>query len=98
MQAQPGPSLLEQLPISTVCMLADASAVDIPALKRLPTSQSIQVYLGHTAGTRIFPAELQAKQLAFCKQAAEQVPVYQLTFPHCREALPILKELLENIC
>lgn len=98
MQAQPGPDLPEQLSISQVCVLSEAGTEDLPALQRLSTTQTVQVYLGHTAGTRLFDPDLLSEHLAFCSRAADQVPVYRLTYPHRREALPIIQELLEKIC
>ena len=96
--AQPGVALPDQLPISKVCMLSNAGENEMPALERLPASQAIQAYLGHTAGTRLFAPDLLGKHLAFCSQAAERVPVYRLTYPHRWDALPIVKGLLENLC
>ena len=98
MDAQPGVGLPEQLPISRVCVLADASLDEMPALQRLPASQAIQVILGHTAGTRMFPPDLLGRHLAFCGRAIEQVPVYRLNYPRRREALPMLEKLLEGLC
>ncbi len=96
-EAQPGPRLPEQLSISKVCVLTDAGVDEIPALERLPASQAIQVFLGHTAGTRLFAPDLLGKHLAFCSRAAERVPVYRLIYPHRRETLPFVKGLLENL-
>ncbi len=96
--AQPGPGLPEQLSISKVCVLSGAGEDEMPALERLPASQAIQAFLGHTAGTRLFTPELLGKHLAFCSQAAERAPVYRLTYPHRWDALPIVKDLLEKTC
>jgi hypothetical protein len=96
--AQPGLGLPEQLSISKVCVLSNADVDQMPALERLPASQAVQAYLGHTAGTRLFTPDLLGKHLAFCSQAAGRVPVYRLTYPHRWEALPIVKDLLEKIC
>jgi hypothetical protein len=97
-QAQPGPGLPEHLTISQVCVLSDAGADERPALQRLSASQAVQVYLGHTAGTRLFTPDLLSEHLTYCSRAAEQVPVYRLSYPHCWENLPIVRELLESIC
>lgn len=96
--AQPSQGLPEQLPINKVCILTDAALDDIPELQPLAASEGIQVFLGHTAGTRLFTPDLLTKHLAFCSQAAEQVPVFRLTYPHRGEALGDVKELLEKIC
>jgi hypothetical protein len=98
MQAQPGPGLPEQLSISKVFVLKDARLYDMPALQRIPSTQAIQMYLGHTAGTRLFDPNTLAKHLAFCSLAAENVPLYRLTYPHRWEGLRIIKELLEGLC
>jgi len=98
MQAQPGPGLPEQLAIGKVCVLSDAGADDLPALQRCPNSKAVQVYLGHTAGSRLFDPDLLARHLAFCSRATEKVPVYNLAYPHRLDALPMLKGLLENLC
>jgi hypothetical protein len=96
--AQPGVGLPDQLPINKVCVLSDAGEDEMPALERLPASQAIQAFLGHTAGTRLFTPELLGKHLAFCSQAAERVPVYRLIYPHRWDVLPIVKDLLEKTC
>jgi hypothetical protein len=98
MQAQPGPGLPEQLPIGKVCVLSDAGVDEMPGLELLPASQAVQVWLGHTAGTRLFNPDLLSKHLVFCSRAAEQVPVRRLMYPHQWKALPQIKKLLENIC
>jgi len=97
-QAQPGPGLPEQLPISKVCILTDADKDARSELHRLPVGKAVQVFLGHTAGTRMFPAELLHKHLDFCAMAGGRVPVYRLIYPHRWEALPAVKALLESFC
>jgi hypothetical protein len=79
-------------------VLSDAGENEMPALERLPASQAVQAFLGHTAATRLFTPELLGRHLVFCSQAAERVPVYRLTYPHRWDALPIIKDLLENLC
>jgi hypothetical protein len=96
-ESQPGLGLPEQLSISKVCVLSDAEVDELPALERLPASQAVQAFLGHTAGTRLFAPDLLSKHLAFCSQAAGRVPVYRLVYPHRREILPIAKGMLENL-
>jgi hypothetical protein len=96
--AQPGPGLPEQLPISKVCVLSDVGVEKMPALERLPAIQAVQAYLGHTAGTRLFNSDLLAQHLAFCSWAAERVPAYRLIYPHRWETLQEVKDLLEKTC
>lgn len=97
-EAQPGPGLPEHLMISKVCILTNTDDNEEPGLQILPSREAVQVFLGHTAGTRLFPPELLAQHLDFCAQAATRVPVYRLNYPHRRDMLPRMKELLETIC
>ena len=97
-QAQPGPGLPEQLSVSMVCVLKEVGMNEMPGLELLTVNQAVKEWLGHTAGTRMFSPDLLRKHLVFCSQAVEQGPIYRLTYPHCRETLPIVKELLESIC
>jgi hypothetical protein len=96
--SQPGPHLPEQLPLGIICFLSPTYKDAIPALQLLPVSEAVKVLLAHTAGTRLFAPEMLTKHLEFCARSAEQVPVYQLTYPHHRWALPIIKKMLENLC
>lgn len=96
--AQPGPSLPERLPLTKMCALTPAGKDTMPELQLLPPGLAIQVLLRHTAGTRMFAPEMLGRHLSFCSLVAGQVPVYQLSYPHRKDALPIIKELLENLC
>jgi hypothetical protein len=98
LDAQPGPGLPEQLRISKVCILTNPDESEEPGWQLLPSREAVQAFLGHTAGTRLFPPELLAQHLDFCAQAATRVPVYRLNYPHRRDMLPRMKELLETIC
>ncbi len=97
-QAQPGVDLPEQILINRVCVLKEADDDSEPGLQLLPVDQSVQVFLKRIAGSRLFAPELLAKHLDFCAQACTRVPEYRLTYPHRREALDRLKELLEKLC
>jgi hypothetical protein len=94
---QPGIGLPEKLPLKTVCVLDSAKVDELPKLQKMTAMQTVQALLGHIAGTRMFSAELLAKHLQFSTQAAAQITTYKLTYPHRREALPLVKELLEKI-
>jgi len=96
-QAQPGSDLPEQLPICTVCVLRDTGKDEMPGLELLPANRAVQVWLGHTAGTRMFPSDLLAMHLDFCAEAAGRMPVYRLTYPHRWDALPNVRKLLEKL-
>lgn len=98
MKAQPGLSLPEYLPLDNICILTPAARDATPELYLLPPRLAVQALLGHTAGTRMFTPQMLGKHLSFCSQVATQVPVYQLSYPHRKEALPQIKELLESIC
>jgi hypothetical protein len=96
--AQPGIGLPEHLPLTKVCVLTSAGQEARPELQLLSPGLAMQILLRHTAGTRMFSTEMLGKHLSFCSQAASQVPVYQLTYPHRRDILPGIKDLLEKLC
>lgn len=98
LQEQPGPGLPEQLRLDRICVLSQPDKDQMPELQSLPPGQAVQMILRHTAGTRLYDPDLLAKHLSFCAQAAGKVPVYRLVYPHRREALPIINELLESLC
>ena len=95
LNVQPGASLAEQLPLSRICVLAQA---DVPEISRLPSGEALRALLRHTAGTRLFDPPVLAKHMAFCAWAAAQVPGFSLAYPRRWESLPKVKELLENPC
>jgi hypothetical protein len=96
-EAQPGVFLPEQLPVSKVCVLTDSMGSENPGLQPLAAGQSVQAYLGNTAGARLFSPELLAMHLAFCTQAAGLVPVTILPYAHEWDALPLARQLLERL-
>ncbi len=96
--AQPGVNFPESLPLKTICILEHAEADQAPELQKISTAQTVQVLLGHIAGTRMFGADLLTKHLAFSTQAAAQVTAYQLKYPQRKDALPLVKGILENLC
>lgn len=93
---QPSVGMSENLPLKFICVLAHTEPDQIPELQRISTAQAVQALVGHVAGTRMFNASLLAKHLNFSVQVAKQIPVYQLKYPHRREALPLVMELLEK--
>jgi hypothetical protein len=97
MDSQPGATLPEAIPAGWICLLAPADASS-PALKRITPSRAAQFLLRHTAGTRLLEPALLAQHLDFCARAAQQVPAYELTYPHRRDALPRVQALLEQVC
>jgi hypothetical protein len=98
MDAQPGVDLPEHLPLKYLCVLEHAKLESMPDMKKMTPAQTVQAFLSHIAGARMFNAELLAKHLCFSAQAAAQVTAFKLTYPRRREALPGIKELLENLC
>lgn len=97
-QAQPWLKLPEQLPVHTICLLSPADPGGAPALVRLSASDAAKVLLSHSAGTRLLGKELLRDHLAFGTHAARQTACYRLSYPHRREALPQVRELLEELC
>jgi hypothetical protein len=97
-QQQPGPGLPESLPVSRICMLADADAGEKPVLQSIPSNQAAQMLLSHTAGARLFDSESLTNHLTFCAQAAKEVPMCRLLYPHRKAALPAIKKTLESSC
>jgi len=97
MDAQPGRHLSESLTLGSVCTLAQAGPDSQSGLQLLPPNQAVQALIRSTAGTRLFDLDLLSTHLAFCARAAGQVPVYQLTYPHRRDTLPAIMELLESL-
>jgi len=95
---QPGLNFPEQLPLDKVCLLEKADASVAPKLEQLPPSKAVRVLLAHTAGSRLFSPDLLAGHLEFCARASERIPVYRLIYPHRKDVLPEVKELLESIC
>lgn len=96
--AQPGFIWPEQVPISVICLLHPVDASDQPKVQSLSGLKAMQSLLSHTAGTRLLDDKLLEKHLEFCAQAVEHVSVYQLSYPHSKDALPQVKDLLENLC
>lgn len=95
-EEQPGIRLPEKLPLKTICVLESVKANAKPELRKMNAAQAVQAFLRHIAGTRMFNTELLAKHLQFSTQAAAQVTAYSLKYPHRREALPMIKEILEQ--
>ncbi|MBN2117202.1 MAG: hypothetical protein JW730_11555 [Anaerolineales bacterium] len=95
--AQPGAGLPEHLPLHKLCVLMPARTDAMPQLHLLTNVSAAQSLLRHTAGTRLFTPELLGKHLSFCSLAAGQIPVYRLDYPHRKEMLPRVKELLEGL-
>ncbi|HEX2997805.1 MAG TPA: hypothetical protein VHP14_23480 [Anaerolineales bacterium] len=98
MNTQPGAGLPERLPLDKVCVMKLVTQDAAPELELLPPSLAVQMLLRHTAGTRMFTPEMLGQHLSFCSQAASRIPVYQLSYPHRKGALPQVQELLEKIC
>ena len=96
--SQPGTRLPEWIPIRGFFLLQTSPAGDSPGTQRLPLGQAVQTLIAHTAGARLFDPRLLADHLAFSSRTAQLAPVYTLSFPRRKNALPTVKELLENLC
>ncbi len=96
--AQPGVSLPEQLPIHAICILQTVDKNAAPHLNFIQPSLAVRDILAHTAGTRMFTPELLAAHLNVCAKIVKLLPVYHLSYPHRKEILPEVKDVLENIC
>jgi hypothetical protein len=96
--AQPGIGLPEQLLLKYVCVLEHVEPDQMPELQKITTVQGVQSLLSHIAGTRMFDAALLANHLEFCAQVARQIPFYKLSYPHRKDALPEIKEILKTLC
>lgn len=97
-EQQPARFLPESLPLDAICLVAPAGADEAPRIEALTSTEAVTALLSHTAGTRMFWPELLAKHLAFCAKAGGQLKAYRLTYPHRRDVLPQVQELLEKIC
>lgn len=96
--AQPSVGLPESLPLKHICILTPAATDEMPELQITSTAQTVQAFLGHVAGTRMFNALLLSRHLEFSTRAAKQVSAYRLAYPHRPEVLPIIRDFLEKIC
>jgi hypothetical protein len=97
-EQQPALHLPESLPLDMLCLVSPAGADEAARLEPLSATDAVTALLGHTAGTRMFWPELLSKHLDFCARAGQVLPAYRLTYPHRRESLPLVKELLEILC
>lgn len=95
LNTQPGPALPEKLPIGWICLLDTSDEI---SLQPLSPSDTVQIILRHTAGTRLLPPELLASHLTFCAQAASKIRMFQLSYPRRMNALPQVKKLLDTLC
>ncbi len=95
---QPALYLPESLPLDRLCLVSPAGANERVRLEPLSSTEAVTALLSHTAGTRMFWPELLTRHLAFCARAGQLLPAYRLTYPHRRDALPQVKEILETLC
>jgi len=98
LKAQPSIGLPEKLPLGAICLIEVTGPERKPAIAKLSSTQATQALLSHTAGTRLFTPSLLAEHLDFSVLVAQQIPAYRLTYPHRRDVLPQVQELLEKIC
>jgi len=96
-ESQPWIGLPEQLSLGAVCVLEAAGPEQQPEIHKLSIPQAAQAFIGHIAGTRLFPPDLLKKHLEFSALAAAHVPAYRLVYPHSKDKLPAVRTLLEKI-
>jgi hypothetical protein len=96
--AQPGLGFPERLPLGKICLLIPAGKDDIPTAQLLSPGETVKVLLGQTAGARMFSLDLLKRHLEFCAWSAAQISACSLVYPHRKEALPLVKQILEGIC
>jgi len=96
--AQPWLNQPESLPVKAVCVLLPVDGQIPAAITQLAAGETATALLAHTAGTRLFDADLLKQHLAFCTETAAQVAGFRLTYPHSKTALPAIKKLLEEMC
>jgi hypothetical protein len=97
-ESQPGPHWPEQLPLNEIYVLEQVDPNANPDVQRLSPAESVQMLLRHTAGTRMFPPELLERHLAAFALAAGQTSIYRLAYPHRKDTLPRVREILERSC
>jgi hypothetical protein len=95
-KVQPSVYLPETVLTDHIYLLDPDNSTAMPKLKQLSSNETARILLGNTAGSRLFTPKLLAGHLAFCVQAARQVSVYRLSYPHRRDILPAVRELLEQ--
>jgi len=93
---QPSLYLPENVLINHIYLLDPDNSAFSPTLIELSRDETVRILLGNTAGSRLFTPELLAGHLAFCAHAARQVSAYRLSYPHRRDILPAVRELLEQ--
>ena len=95
-EMQPALTLPEQVKLDRVYLLAPAGPQGNLALEALSRDEGARVLLAHTAGARLFTPELLAGHLAFCARAAQTARFFRLSYPHRRDILPEVREMLEQ--
>lgn len=65
--------------------------------RRLPWVQSVQALMEHTNVLPLLPVELQRSQLAFVSRLAEDVRVWQITYPSGFEHLPMVVDTVTDL-
>ena len=96
-RAQPSTGLPEQLPLARV-FISTKAPLDTPAaIQPISPRQSAQALIRHTVAARLFDPPLLQEHLFACAAMTNHIPVSRLVYPHQREVLPYVQELLENL-
>lgn len=86
---QPAAFARERTPLRAIYLLDPAKTGHGPVTTHaLPVRAAALMLVRHTVAARLFDDHLQAKHLAFCADAAAQVPVRRLVYPHRYDRLP----------
>ncbi len=96
--SQPGLHLPEQIPLDEIFVLVPIPRSSNPEVLPLSPGEAAKALLSHTAGTRLFTRELLGNHLEFCTRAAGRLRARRLAYPLHREALALVKDLLEKTC
>lgn len=85
---QPALGLPQRLPVTAVYTLTRPADYDGIEIKDLGTQDGALALVRHTVASRLFDADLLAKQFDFCVRAAGDMPLKELSYPLTREAMP----------
>jgi hypothetical protein len=96
--AQPAIELEDHYHVDNLFLLKTAFSSNTPSVEPITGAEEVKILLAHTAGTRMFTPELLGRHLEFCAAAAGKVHVSRLVYPRTMQALPAVRQLLEEQC
>jgi len=89
---QPVVNSPEYVPVAAMYLLSEQPGISIQSLR---PSQAILALVQQTVAARLFDRELLEYHLVFCSQAATQIPIRRLAYPHQYDILPLVWEALQ---